>query len=132
MRDAEALTFVLSGLSKVTALPQLKLGWIAALGPAHLVRRGLERLEVIAIAYLSVSTPVQLALPEILAARGPIQAAILARVAENLAALDFAPSRRPTAPRGGSPPTPAGTLFFRCPAPAMRTDGSPRSSARKA
>ncbi len=90
VRDAEALTFVLSGLSKVTALPQLKLGWIAALGPAHLVAEALERLEVIADTYLSVSTPVQLALPEILAARGPIQAAILARVAENLAALDRA------------------------------------------
>jgi hypothetical protein len=90
VRDTEALTFVLSGLSKVAGLPQLKLGWIATLGPAALVAEALERLEVIADTYLSVSTPVQLALPEILAARGPIQAAIQARVAENLAALDRA------------------------------------------
>ncbi|MFO0755270.1 MAG: pyridoxal phosphate-dependent aminotransferase [Byssovorax sp.] len=89
-RDGEALTFVLSGLSKVAALPQLKLGWIATLGPGALVAEALERLEVIADTYLSVSTPVQLALPEILAARGPIQAAIQARVGENLAALDRA------------------------------------------
>ncbi|MEO5729886.1 MAG: pyridoxal phosphate-dependent aminotransferase, partial [Byssovorax sp.] len=49
-----------------------------------------RRLEVIADTYLSVGTPVQLALPEILAARGPIQAAIRARTLENLAALDAA------------------------------------------
>jgi alanine-synthesizing transaminase len=68
-------------------LPQLKLGWIATLGPEALVGEAMERLEVIADTYLSVSTPVQLALPEILAARGPIQDAIRARVARNLAAL---------------------------------------------
>jgi alanine-synthesizing transaminase len=84
------LTFVLSGLSKVAALPQLKLGWIVVDGPAPLVETALQRLEVIADTYLSVSTPVQLALPELLAARGPIQAAIRARVRQNLAALDAA------------------------------------------
>ncbi|HSN98127.1 MAG TPA: pyridoxal phosphate-dependent aminotransferase [Candidatus Nanopelagicales bacterium] len=85
-----ALTFVLSGLSKVVALPQLKLGWIAVSGPEALVAEAMQRLEVIADTYLSVATPVQLALPEILAARAPIQAAILARVRANLAALDAA------------------------------------------
>lgn len=88
-----ALTFVLSGLSKVVALPQLKLGWVVALGPDRAVKEASARLAVIADTYLSVSTPVQLALPEILAARGPIQAAIRARVAENLAALDAALAR---------------------------------------
>jgi alanine-synthesizing transaminase len=86
----EALTFVLSGLSKVVALPQLKLGWIATLGPDDLAREALARLEVIADTYLSVNTPVQLALPEILAARGPIQAGIRARTDANLAAVDAA------------------------------------------
>jgi alanine-synthesizing transaminase len=85
-----ALTFVLSGLSKVVALPQLKLGWIAVLGPDDVAMEAMRRLEVIADTYLSVGTPVQLALPEILAARGPIQAAIRARTARNLAALDGA------------------------------------------
>ncbi|HLM76472.1 MAG TPA: pyridoxal phosphate-dependent aminotransferase [Polyangiaceae bacterium] len=85
-----ALTFVLSGLSKVAALPQVKLGWIAASGPADRVGEAMRRLEVIADTYLSVSTPVQLALPEILAARGGIQRAILERVLQNLAALDGA------------------------------------------
>ena len=88
--EREALTFVLSGLSKVVALPQLKLGWIAVSGPEALAAEALGRLEVIADTYLSVSTPVQLALPEILAQRGPIQAAIRARTAENLASLDAA------------------------------------------
>jgi hypothetical protein len=85
-----ALTFVLSGLSKVVALPQLKLGWIGVLGPDDVAHEARNRLEVIADTYLSVGTPVQLALPEILAARGPIQAAIRARTAKNLLALDAA------------------------------------------
>jgi hypothetical protein len=85
-----ALTFVLSGLSKVVALPQLKLGWIATLGDDDVAAEAMRRLEVIADTYLSVATPVQLALPEILAARAPIQAALRARVSDNLAALDAA------------------------------------------
>jgi aspartate/methionine/tyrosine aminotransferase len=83
-----ALTFVLSGLSKITAMPQVKLGWIVTTGPDDLAREALARLEVVADTYLSVSTPVQLALPAILAERGPIQARILARTRRNLAALD--------------------------------------------
>jgi aspartate/methionine/tyrosine aminotransferase len=88
--EREALTFVLSGLSKVVAQPQLKLGWIAVSGPEAIAREAMGRLEVVADTYLSVSTPVQLALPEILARRGPVQAAVRARVAANLAALDAA------------------------------------------
>ena len=87
---AGALTFVLSGLSKVLALPQLKLGWIATSGPAPLVREAIARLEVIADTYLSVATPVQLALPELLAARPEIQRAIRERTRTNLDALDAA------------------------------------------
>lgn len=88
--EREALTFVLSGLSKVTAMPQVKLGWIVTLGPAEVADEALGRLEVIADTYLSVSTPVQRALPEILARRGPIQDAIRARTENNLRALDEA------------------------------------------
>jgi alanine-synthesizing transaminase len=87
---SRALTFVLSGLSKVVALPQVKLGWIAASGPSPLVDEAMQRLEVIADTYLSVATGTQLALPEILAARAPIQRAILERVTGNLASLDAA------------------------------------------
>lgn len=85
---ASALTFVLSGLSKVVAMPQLKLGWTVVSGPAALADEALARLEMIADTYLSVATPVQLALPALLAERPTIQRAILDRVRENLAALD--------------------------------------------
>jgi hypothetical protein len=86
----EALTFVMGGLSKSLLLPQLKLGWTVACGPDALVAEALARLELVADTYLSVGTPVQLALPEILAARGPIQAAVRARAEKNLAAIDGA------------------------------------------
>lgn len=82
-----ALTFVLNGLSKVAALPQMKLAWIAASGPEELVRPACERLEVIADTYLSVGTPIQRALPTILPARDEIQQRALARLRANWRAL---------------------------------------------
>lgn len=91
--ERRALTFVMSGLSKVVALPQLKLGWTIVLGPDALARAAMERLEVIADTYLSVATPVSRALPELLAARGPIQAAIRARTENNRASIDDAIAR---------------------------------------
>ncbi|UQA58710.1 aminotransferase class I/II-fold pyridoxal phosphate-dependent enzyme [Polyangium aurulentum] len=91
--EREALTFVLGGLSKSLLLPQLKLGWTLACGPDDLVAEALGRLEFLADTYLSVATPVQLALPEILARRHSIQAAARARTAANLAALDRAIAR---------------------------------------
>ena len=87
---SEALTFVLSGLSKVLALPQLKLAWIAVSGPDSIARDAMSRLEVIADTYLSVSTSVQLALPELLAARHEVQRALRDRTRENLVHLDDA------------------------------------------
>ena len=65
----QCLTFTLNGLSKITALPQIKLAWIVANGPPDLLAEALVRLEVIADTYLSVSTPVQLAAPKLLATR---------------------------------------------------------------
>jgi aspartate/methionine/tyrosine aminotransferase len=84
----QALTFTLSGISKICALPQMKLAWIVASGPPDVVHDALVRLEVIADTYLSVSTPVQLALPEFLAWRGGIERQVTARVTANLAELD--------------------------------------------
>jgi alanine-synthesizing transaminase len=83
-----ALTFVLSGLSKIAALPQMKLGWIAACGPPALVRESMARLEVIADTYLSLNAPLQYALPALLAQRGAMQRQIVARVEANLTELD--------------------------------------------
>jgi len=81
------LTLVLSGLSKVAALPQLKLGWIVVSGPAALRDEALRRLEYLADCYLSVSAPVQHALPSLLAGRHRVQAAIAARVTSHRARL---------------------------------------------
>jgi alanine-synthesizing transaminase len=87
---SEALTFTLSGLSKICALPQMKLAWIVVNGPEALARAAIERLDVIADTYLSPGTPVQLAARELLALRGGLQRQIRARVAANLAYLDGA------------------------------------------
>jgi alanine-synthesizing transaminase len=86
-RDGPALAFCLGGLSKSCGLPQLKLGWIVISGPAHLRRAALERLEVIADTYLSVATPIQVAVPAILARADELRAPIRARVLANLEAL---------------------------------------------
>jgi alanine-synthesizing transaminase len=83
----EGLAFHLSGLSKVCGLPQLKVGWLAAAGPARMVEAALRRLEVIADAYLSVSGPSQLALQELLPARELFLAPLRRRLEENRAAL---------------------------------------------
>ncbi|MDP7743509.1 MAG: pyridoxal phosphate-dependent aminotransferase, partial [Lentisphaeria bacterium] len=80
-------TFVISGLAKVAALPQMKLGWIAVGGPPASRGAALDGLELIADTFLSVSTPVQLALPALLEARHELQAQILSRLRFNLATL---------------------------------------------
>jgi alanine-synthesizing transaminase len=87
---SEALTFALSGLSKISALPQMKLAWLIANGPENLLRPALERLEIIADTFLSPGTPVQLALSKLLELRHAMQRQIQVRVSTNLAHLDMA------------------------------------------
>jgi alanine-synthesizing transaminase len=82
------LSFVLSGVSKVCGLPQMKVSWIAACGPPGAVRGAMQRLEVIADTFLSMNAPVQLALPSWLAARHPFQQQVRGRMVQNLALLD--------------------------------------------
>ena len=89
------LTFVVSGLSKIAALPQMKLGWIAAFGPADLLREALSRLEIIADTFLSMNAPIQLAAPAWLRGRESIQQQILSRVRANLHALESCPELNP-------------------------------------
>jgi alanine-synthesizing transaminase len=86
-RSTPALTFSLGGLSKASGLPQMKLGWIAATGPDALVRAALANLELVADTYLSVGTPVQLALPRLLELGADIRGAISLRVRRNWDAL---------------------------------------------
>ncbi|BCS31251.1 aminotransferase [Luteitalea sp. TBR-22] len=83
----DVLTFRLNGLSKLVGLPQAKLGWIVVEGPDGLARQALEALELIADTYLSVSTPVQLAAPTLIADGAVVRTAIAARLRANLAHL---------------------------------------------
>jgi alanine-synthesizing transaminase len=92
----EALTFTLSGLSKISALPQMKVAWAVVNGPAQLLRDALARLEIIADTYLSLSAPLALALPKLLETRRALQPQILERVRSNLQLLDARlPSNQP-------------------------------------
>jgi len=93
--NCDALTFTLSGLSKIAALPQMKVAWVATSGPEPLTRPALERLEVIADTYLSLSSPVQWAFPELLALRRTMQPQIQHRVQANWAQLKAAVNGKP-------------------------------------
>ncbi|MGH9497231.1 MAG: pyridoxal phosphate-dependent aminotransferase [Candidatus Sulfotelmatobacter sp.] len=86
--NQEVLTFTLSGLSKISALPQMKVAWILTTGPAKQVSAAMERLEVIADTYLSMNAPVQCAVPVLLEQRKSVQSQLLDRVRENLSELD--------------------------------------------
>jgi len=85
--------FVVSGLSKIAGLPQMKAAWIVATGPE--AESALDRIEVIADTFLSMNAPVQWALPAWLNEREAIQRQIRARVAANLAELDRRLERLP-------------------------------------
>jgi alanine-synthesizing transaminase len=87
-KNAGALTFTMSGLSKICGLPQMKAAWLVVSGPPDWKREALARLEVIADTYLSINAPVQLALPVFLEQRDAFQKQLMARVRGNLAQLD--------------------------------------------
>lgn len=87
-QNGSALTFTLSGLSKISGLPQMKAAWLAASGPERVKEQAMERLEVIADTYLSPNAPVQLALPVFLEQRHGFQRQLMDRVRSNLAELD--------------------------------------------
>ena len=86
--NQDVLTFTLSGLSKISGLPQMKLAWVATSGPQDAVTEAIGRLEVIADTYLSMNAPIQLAAAVLLEQRKKIQPLLLDRVRANLAELD--------------------------------------------
>ena len=86
--NQDVLTFTLSGLSKVVALPQMKVAWVVTSGPPELAAAAMGRLEVIADTYLSMNAPIQWAAPALLEQRKDIQRQLIERVTENLAELD--------------------------------------------
>jgi aspartate/methionine/tyrosine aminotransferase len=94
--DPQCLTSRLGGLSKSAGLPQVKLGWIGVEGPDHLVADALERLEVISDAYLSVSTPVQVAAPALIETGAVVRARILERIVANYDTLQSTSASHPS------------------------------------
>lgn len=92
----DVLSFALGGLSKSAGLPHLKLGWIVVSGPPEPKRRAVEALELIADNFLSVSTPVQQALPDLLRIAPGIRNQISARTRRNLDALRAAVATKPS------------------------------------
>jgi aspartate/methionine/tyrosine aminotransferase len=83
-----ALTFTLSGVSKISGLPQMKVAWLAASGPKEIKSQALARLEVIADTYLSMNAPLQLATPVLLAQRRNLQPLLLDRIRSNVQEFD--------------------------------------------
>ena len=94
-----ALTFTLSGISKISGLPQMKVAWLAASGPEERRREALARLEVIADTYLSMNAPLQLATPALLDQRKHIQPLLLDRIRSNVRELDRQLSHQKTCER---------------------------------
>jgi aspartate/methionine/tyrosine aminotransferase len=86
-RSTAGLTFLLNGLSKMSALPQVKLGWIALQGDHKLRVAARSRLEVLNDVFLSAGTPAQVALPELIDAGAGVRSQILERMTGNYAAL---------------------------------------------
>jgi alanine-synthesizing transaminase len=84
----KALTFTMSGLSKISGLPQMKVAWLIATGPEALKQQAIARLEMIADTYLSMNTPIQLALPVLLELRDNFQQQCVERTRKNVAHLD--------------------------------------------
>jgi alanine-synthesizing transaminase len=86
--NSKALTFTMSGLSKICGLPQMKSAWLIVSGPEPSKAQALARLEVIADTYLSMSAPIQLATPAFLEQRHAFQKQVITRLHENLSELD--------------------------------------------
>jgi aspartate/methionine/tyrosine aminotransferase len=86
--NKDAMTFTLSGLSKISGLPQMKVAWVVTSGPAKQVATAMGRMEIIADTYLSMNAPIQLAAPILLDQRRKIQSQLQDRVRLNLAELD--------------------------------------------
>ena len=86
--DGKLLTFTLSGLSKISGLPQMKFAWLVTSGPAEVKSQALARLDVITDTYLSLNAPVQHAASALLDQRRAFQEQLMERVRRNLAELD--------------------------------------------
>jgi aspartate/methionine/tyrosine aminotransferase len=98
-QNTAGLTFTMSGLSKISGLPQMKAAWLVTSGPEQLESEALARLEIIADTYLSMNAPVQWAIPTFLERRHPFQKQLLERAQKNLAELDRQLATQPACAR---------------------------------
>jgi aspartate/methionine/tyrosine aminotransferase len=78
----------MSGLSKISGLPQMKVAWLVASGPQALKQQATARLEMITDTFLSMNAPVQWAIGTLLDQRHNFCEQCLRRVRQNLAQLD--------------------------------------------
>jgi alanine-synthesizing transaminase len=86
--NSSSLTFTLSGLSKISGLPQMKVAWMVVSGPDQIRRNAIEKLDVIADTYLSMNAPLQWATPALLDTRHGFQQQLKERLKRNLRELD--------------------------------------------
>lgn len=86
--ENRVLTFVLDGLSKRCALPQLKVGWIGVFGPDSAVESAMSALESIGDTYLGVNSVSEAALGPLLELSADVRRAIRARLSVNLTSLE--------------------------------------------
>ncbi|HEY7185699.1 MAG TPA: pyridoxal phosphate-dependent aminotransferase [Vicinamibacterales bacterium] len=84
VRDRAVLSFTLGGASKALGLPQVKVAWMLVNGPRVARDEALAGLELIADTFLSVGTPVQVALPDLFARAAVVRRAIQDRIAANI------------------------------------------------
>jgi hypothetical protein len=85
--NGDVPSFTLNGVSKLLGLPQMKLAWIVVSGPEKARREAIERLTMIGDIFLSVGTPVQLALPDLLHNLKSVTQEIRERVCDNHLAI---------------------------------------------
>lgn len=78
----ELPVFMLNGISKMFALPDMKLGWIACNLPAH--RHYGDRLEILNDMYLSSSSLIQAMLPTIIGEGGAFVGQMRDRIQRNI------------------------------------------------
>jgi alanine-synthesizing transaminase len=80
---SSGMLFSLNGISKLLGLPQLKLSWIVVNGNPQQTGEALGRLDIIADTFLSVNTPIQAAIPDLLSYASDIGHQIRLRIQTN-------------------------------------------------
>ncbi|MBN1634514.1 MAG: pyridoxal phosphate-dependent aminotransferase [Ignavibacteria bacterium] len=75
--------FILNGLSKISATPQFKLGWILVNSPDKYLKKINDSLEIVCDTYLSVNSIIQNSFEKVMNFRNEIQSQIKLRTVNN-------------------------------------------------